>query len=111
MTQFPRPTVVAVLRFAERLAALCDRYGVEGWFVPHASVRQIPLPDLPHLPKSMIRSGCFAVAFVPDRPQHRPVRQAEWYVTLGDIAGLTGTLEAEFVARVLQYTFDAPGPS
>jgi hypothetical protein len=111
MTRSPRPPVVTVLRFAEELAELCERHGVEAWFVPHASVRQIPLPDLPHLPKSMIRSGCFAVAFVPDRPQHRPVRPAEWYVRLGDIAELADTLEVEFVARVLQYTFDTPGPS
>ena len=103
-----RPTIVAVLRFAEELAALCDRYGIECWFVPHSSVRQIALSDLPHLPKSLIRSGSFAVAFVPDRPQHRPVRQAEWYVTLGDIAGLTDTLESEFLAKMLQYTFETP---
>lgn len=104
MTKVPRPPVVTVLRFAEELAALCERHGVEAWFVPHASVRRIDLADLPHLPKSLIRSGCFAVAFVPDRP----VRQAEWYVRLGDIAWLTDKLETEFVARVLQYTFDAP---
>jgi hypothetical protein len=109
--QVSRPTIVTVLRFAEQLSALCERHGVEAWFVPHASVRRIDLADLPHLPKSMIRSGCFAVAFVPDRPQHRPVRQAEWYVRLGDIAGLADTLETEFVARVLQYTFDATGSS
>lgn len=79
--------------------------------MPHASVRQIVLSDLPHLPKSLIRSGSFAVAFVSDRPQHRPVRQAEWYVMLGDIDGLSDTLEAEFMSRVLQYTFDATGSS
>jgi hypothetical protein len=109
MTRSPRPTVVSVLRFAEELAELCERHGVEAWFVPHASVRQIALSDLPYLPKSMIRSGSFAVAFVPDRPQHRPVRQAEWYVRLGDIAWLADTLETEFVTRVLQYTFDSTG--
>ncbi len=110
MTRPSRPPVVAVLRFAEELAALCDRYGVEAWFVPHASVRRIDLADLPHLPKSMIRSGSFAVAFMRDRPQGRPYRQAEWYVTLGDITGLADTLESEFVARVLQWTFEATNP-
>lgn len=105
-----RPSVISVLRFAERLSELCERYGVEAWFVPHSSVRQIDLSDLPHLPKSLIRSGSFAVAFIPDRPQHRPVRPAEWYVRLGDIAGLADTLEAEFLARVLEYTFNPTDP-
>lgn len=99
-----RPSIVSVLRFAEELAALCKRYGVEAWFVPHASVRQIDLSDLPHLPKSLIRSGSFSVEFTSGR-------QARWYVRLGDIAGLADTLEEEFVARVLQCTFEPMEPS
>ncbi len=105
MTRSTRPPVVAVLRFAEELATLCNRYSVEAWFVPHASIRRIHLVDLPHLPKSMIRGGSFAVALVKDSLYRGA--GGTWYVSVGDMAGLGRNLEAELVARVLQYTFES----
>lgn len=106
MARKPRPSVSEILRFAEQLSGLCARYHTEAWFLPRGSVRPIELYDMAHLHKSHIRSGAFAVAFVPNRPQHRPVRPAEWYVRLGEINTLTDTLETEFLGRLLQYTFD-----
>jgi len=111
MSRKPRPSVTEVLRFSQQLSGLCARYHVEAWFVPHSSLRRIELYDLAHLPKSYIRSGSFAVAFVPNRPQHRPVRSADWYVGLGEINTLTETLEAEFLGRLLQCTFESSDPS
>ena len=111
MTKPSRPSITSVLRFAEQLSELCVRYHVEAWLVPNASMRRIELLDLAHLPKSLIRSGSFAVAFIPDRPQHRPVRAAEWYVGLGDIGVIANTLEAEFLGRLLQCTFNSSDPS
>jgi hypothetical protein len=111
MSRKPRPSVTEVLRFSQQLSGLCARYHVEAWFVPHSSLRRIELYDLAHLPKSYVRSGSFAVAFVPDRPQHRPVRSADWYVVLGDIGTLMDTLETEFLGRLLQFTFESSDPS
>jgi hypothetical protein len=103
MSRKPRPSVTEVLRFSQQLSGLCARYNVEAWFVRHAKTERIELSELPHLPKSHIRSGIFAVGFIPDRPQHRPFRRAEWYVQLGDVGMFD--LESELVGRMLKHVF------
>jgi hypothetical protein len=103
MSRRPRPSVAEVLRFAQKLSELCDRYGVEVWFMRHATIEKIELRELPHLPKSHVRTGFFAVGFIPDRPQHRPYRMAEWYVQLWEVGMVD--LESELVRRMLKHTF------
>lgn len=108
MSRKPRPSVSEVLRFSQKLSELCDRYHAEAWFVRHARTTRIELSELPHLPKCHIRTGVFAVGFIPDRPKHRPYRAAEWYVQLWEVGMLD--LESEFVRRLLQHTFEVKEP-
>lgn len=109
MARKPRPSVSEILRFAEQLSGLCARYHTEAWFVPRGSVRPIELYDMAHLHKSHIRSGGFAIAFSP-RPQNRPVKPSDWYVSLHYINTLSSTLEEEFLSNLLRSTFKTVPP-
>lgn len=96
-----------ILRFAQQLSGLCVRYNSEAWFVPRGSVRPIELYDMAHLHKSHIRSGAFAVLFVPRQILLSP---PDWYVELQDINTLSDTLEEEFLSNLLRCTFEIKPP-
>jgi hypothetical protein len=104
MSKKPRPSVSDILRFADEISVLCSRYGADCWLKPYASITRIELEDLKHLPKAVFRSGVFCVSFIHDKPQHRPVRQAEWYVYTADVNDYGDNLEQEFVYHLLTHT-------